>query len=226
MRDARIHRAARGFGLLMTALLLGACAHIGKDQYETDMADLRRVIAEGDEANAERSDDLEARLAEESRRMDDLEGQLRVLASDFRELGATIERMEAAIRVHVPVYFGFDDATLRDADRPMLERFSGVMAEYYPGAMVTVEGFTDPAGSAEYNLKLGQARADAVRDFLLQQGMEPEHVRAVSYGEDTSRLLRPGDQGPGQPGWENRRVVLVIDGSAPDMERVIITPSS
>lgn len=226
MPNARIHKAARGFGLALTALVVGACAHVGKDQYETEVGDLRRMIEEGDRANADRSDGLEARLDATSRRLDDLERRLRALTTDFREFGAMVERMEASIRVHVPVYFGFDESGLRDGDRPLLERFSSVMGEYYPEAMITVEGFTDPAGSAEYNLKLGQDRADAVRTFLLDQGLDEEHVRSVSYGEDTSRLVRPDGYGPGEPGWENRRVVLVIDGSAPSAERQLITPSS
>jgi peptidoglycan-associated lipoprotein len=226
MPTARIHKAARGFGLALTALLVGACAHVGMDQYETDVADLRQRIEDGDRANADRSDGLDARLAATSQQLDDLEGRLRDLTADFRDFGATVERLEAAIRVQVPVYFAFDESELRDEGRPVLERFSSVMQEYYPEALITVEGFTDPAGSEEYNLKLGQARADAVRAFLLDQGLDEARVRSVSYGEDTSRLVRPEGRGPGEPGWENRRVVLVIDGSAPNSELRVVTPSS
>jgi peptidoglycan-associated lipoprotein len=226
MPNARIHKAARGFGLALTALLVGACAHVGMDQYETDVADLRQRIEDGDRANADRSDGLDARLAATSQQLDDLEGRLRDLTADFRDFGATVERLEAAIRVQVPVYFAFDESELRDEGRPVLERFSSVMQEYYPEALITVEGFTDPAGSEEYNLKLGQARADAVRAFLLDQGLDEARVRSVSYGEDTSRLVRPEGRGPGEPGWENRRVVLVIDGSAPNSELRVVTPSS
>jgi peptidoglycan-associated lipoprotein len=226
MPNARIHKAARGFGLALTSLLVGACAHVGMDQYETDVADLRQRIEDGDRANADRSDGLDARLAATSQQLDDLEGRLRDLTADFRDFGATVERLEAAIRVQVPVYFAFDESELRDEGRPVLERFSSVMQEYYPEALITVEGFTDPAGSEEYNLKLGQARADAVRAFLLDQGLDEARVRSVSYGEDTSRLVRPEGRGPGEPGWENRRVVLVIDGSAPNSELRVVTPSS
>jgi peptidoglycan-associated lipoprotein len=87
-----------------------------------------------------------------------------------------------------------------------------VLSEYYPEALITVEGFTDPSGSAAYNLRLGQARADNVRGYLVtQSGLSDGQVRSVSYGEDTSRLVRPGAQGPGMEGRENRRVVIVID---------------
>jgi peptidoglycan-associated lipoprotein len=47
----------------------------------------------------------------------------------------------------------------------VLDRFATVVKEYYPGALVTVEGFADPAGGEIYNLRLGQRRAEAVRDI-------------------------------------------------------------
>ncbi|MCJ7630232.1 MAG: OmpA family protein, partial [Longimicrobiales bacterium] len=89
-----------------------------------------------------------------------------------------------------------------------------VVAKYYPSSLVTVEGFTDPVGSPEYNLVLGKRRADAVRDYLVNHtGLNPDQVRAVSYGEAANRLVSDNGRGPGQEGWENRRVALVIDHS-------------
>ena len=85
------------------------------------------------------------------------------------------------------------------------------MGEYYPDALLTVEGFADPSGSEAYNLALGQRRAEAVQRYLIDsEDFAPEFVRAVSYGEDVGRLVAPGQGGP-QAGWENRRVVLVIE---------------
>ena len=76
--------------------------------------------------------------------------------------------------------------------------------------MVTVEGFTDPAGSASYNRHLGQKRAEAVRDYLVSTGgMAANQVRAVSYGEARNRQVEPGGTRDG--GANNRRVALVID---------------
>jgi peptidoglycan-associated lipoprotein len=97
-------------------------------------------------------------------------------------------------------------------DQAVLNRFGSVAREYYPDALITVEGFTDPSGSAEYNLQLGQRRAAAVAGYLVGTAeLSEEQVRAISYGEDTRRLVMPEGFGPGAPGWENRRVVLVID---------------
>ena len=166
---------------------------------------LRQEIQAGDA-------DVDRRL---SSRIDAAEGRMlsleRELASLRQEFGATVERLEGAIRVQAPVTFGFDESTLASDQTEILSRISGVLREYYPQALLTVEGFTDPAGSAAYNLRLGQARADEVRSFLLTQGwLQETQIRAVSYGEDTKRLIRPGQQGP-DAGRENRRVTIVID---------------
>jgi peptidoglycan-associated lipoprotein len=131
------------------------------------------------------------------------------MAQDFE---VAIQRLEEELRFDVPVYFAFDDATVEAEDQAVLDRFGAVALKYYPNATITVEGFTDSAGPEAYNTSLGQRRADAVREYLVgNAGMVQEQVRAVSYGEDTQRLVQPEGRGPGMAGWENRRVVLVID---------------
>lgn len=198
-------RAAMVLALAGT-LGTGACAHVGQDDFDAGMAELRAEMRQGDDEVARRAnqrmDGLEARLA-------DLEQDLRTLEE---EVGVTVERMETALRFHVPVYFGFDRADL-DADaRVVLDRFGEVAGDHYPEALITVEGFTDPSGSAAYNQRLGLRRAEAVRRHLIERaGLFEGQVRAVSYGEDDRRLVLPGASGPGTAGWQNRRVTMVID---------------
>jgi len=185
-----------------------ACAHVGREEYETGMASLRedltRQMNEGDDAVANR---LGARI-------DGVEGRVAQLEKDIQsleeEFGVTVERLETALRFNTPVHFGFDDAALDAEAQEILTRFSQVAQEYYPEARITVEGFTDPSGPAEYNKVLGQRRANAVKEYLTSNtGLAADHVKAVSYGEDTSRLVTT--QGGKLVGRENRRVVLVID---------------
>jgi len=111
----------------------------------------------------------------------------------------------------MPVYFDFDQAELLPKGREVLQRFSQVAQEYYPGAIMTVEGFTDTSGSQAYNQRLGMRRADAVKAFLVEQGLTGENIRTVSYGESQQRIVAPGEHGPGTAGWQNRRVVIVIE---------------
>jgi peptidoglycan-associated lipoprotein len=149
-----------------------------------------------------------AQLARLEARLDGVARGLNALEDEFE---VTVQRLETAVRFDMPVYFGFDQASLRPEDLPVLERFASVVGEYYPDVLLTLEGFTDPSGSPEYNLDLGRRRAEAVGRHLVEtEGFESNRVRAVSYGEDTRRLVAPGRSGP-EAGWENRRVVLVIE---------------
>jgi peptidoglycan-associated lipoprotein len=202
-------------GVLGLVASTTACAHVGRQDFDEGLASLRAELTSdmeaGDAAVAQRLGD---RLARTEARLADLEQDVVALEEEF---GATVERLETALRFNVPVHFEFDDASLDTEAEDILTRFGKVAQDYYPEALVTVEGFTDPAGDAEYNLQLGQRRADAVRGYLVdERGFASDRVRAVSYGENTQRLVAAGS-GPGEAGWENRRVVLVIDhnGMAP-----------
>lgn len=131
------------------------------------------------------------------------------MKAHFAKYDAQITAMQGRIRVDTVAHFAFNKATLEDQDKPMLDDFAKVMSGH-PDALVTVEGFTDPAGSTAYNKRLGKQRADAVRDYLVtQDGMTADQVRAVSYGESHNRQVKPG--ATREAGAPNRRVSLVID---------------
>ncbi len=140
-------------------------------------------------------------------RIDALEQELQSLRQEYN---VSIERMRGMLKFDVPVHFEFDRAELRESDRPVLDRFASVVREHYADAVVTVEGFADPAGSAAYNRRLGQRRGESVRQYLTSDGqLGAERIRVVSYGEARDRQVVPGAQGPN--GLPNRRVALVID---------------
>jgi peptidoglycan-associated lipoprotein len=188
------------------------------------MEQVRADMVAADDALDARISTNESGIATLETRLDRVEGELQRLAEEF---DATVQRLETALRFAAPVHFAFDDATVRPEDREVLERFSSVIQDYYPDALITVEGFTDPSGSADYNRRLGQLRADAVKTVLVDEGgLTGERVRTVSYGEDTSRLVAAGAQGPGNTGMENRRVVLVIDHSNATVDRPVVTATS
>jgi peptidoglycan-associated lipoprotein len=196
----------------------GACSTVSPDEMDTGLASLRaEMLEEMGTGDARVSSELGGRIGQVERRLADLDADLREMESDFE---VAVERLETELRFNVPVYFGFDDATIEEEDMEILNRFASVTQKYYPRALITVEGFTDKSGGEAYNLQLGQRRADAVKGYLVgNNGMSDELVRAVSYGENTERLVMPETWGPGATGWENRRVVLVIehDGVAPAM---------
>jgi len=132
------------------------------------------------------------------------------MQSHFAKYDTQITAMQGRIRVDTVAHFAFNQATLQDQDKAMLDEFAKVMRAHHSDALVTVEGFADPAGSTAYNKRLGQKRANAVRDYLVNNdGMAASQVRAVSYGEAHNRQVKPGaTHAAGEP---NRRASLVID---------------
>ncbi|HYW33467.1 MAG TPA: OmpA family protein [Gemmatimonas sp.] len=135
-----------------------------------------------------------------------LRNDLTTLKTDY---DTRITAMEGAVKFAMPVHFGFDDAAVRQEDQAALERFAQVAGKHYKGAMITIEGFADPAGGAAYNLRLSRERADAVRDFLVTKGLDGATLRTVGYGK--TRLVRPSAAGDAQGAELNRRVTFVVE---------------
>lgn len=84
------------------------------------------------------------------------------------------------------VFFDFDRFVVKDEYRPMLEAHAGYLKSK-PDARVTLEGNADERGSREYNLALGQKRAEALKKMLTLLGAREEQVEAVSLGEEKPR---------------------------------------
>lgn len=212
-------RAAAIAAIVSLTAGLAACGgYVKKAEFNNEVAKLREEMQAGDRQVAGRVDSTSQALADHQRRLDALEQELQTLKSEYQ---VSIEKYKGMLRFDVPVHFDFDQAELRESDRPVLDRFAGVVKEYYPGSLVTVEGFTDPAGSQGYNRRLGQKRAEAVRDYLVDTGgLSADELKVVSYGEVRNRQVVPGAKGPGDTGIENRRVALVVDYAGAGGDRV------
>ncbi len=212
-------RAAAAIGMAGVLLGLAGCAaKVKQEDFNSEVARLREEIQSGDRQLGARIDSTNVTVADQSRRLDALEQELQAFRSEYN---VSIEKVRGMLKFNVPVHFDFASSELREADRPVLDRFSSVVNEYYPGALVTVEGFADPAGSAAYNQRLGQRRAEVVQEYLgTAGGFTTDRLKAVSYGEARNRQVVPGAKGPGQDGIENRRVALVIDHVAVATDQV------
>jgi len=106
------------------------------------------------------------------------------------------------------VYFDYDSSAIRDDDRATIEAHAKYLAQH-ADAKVTLEGHTDERGSREYNIALGERRANSVRDLMSLQGVAPNQISTVSYGEE-----RPAVLGSDESAYRmNRRVEIVYSGS-------------
>jgi peptidoglycan-associated lipoprotein len=101
------------------------------------------------------------------------------------------------------IYFDFDSFIIKDDFRPTIDVFAKALAAD-KARRLTVEGHTDERGGSEYNLALGQKRAEAVVKSLALLGASPQQVEAVSFGKE-----RPADAGHDEAAWaKNRRAEL------------------
>jgi len=80
-------------------------------------------------------------------------------------------------------YFDYDKADIRADAREALQHTANFL-KGYPNARVTVEGHCDERGSTEYNLALGQRRANAVKDYLVSLGLPADHILTTSWGKE------------------------------------------
>ncbi len=101
-------------------------------------------------------------------------------------------------------YFEFDQARLSEGDLRVLAMHANYLRDFR-NRSVSIEGHCDERGSREYNLGLGERRAQAVERYLVSAGVRESQVETVSYGEE-----RPADPGHDERAWsKNRRAVLV-----------------
>lgn len=102
------------------------------------------------------------------------------------------------------IYFEFDSSDVEQEYMEIIERHAAYLSQH-PDMAVRLEGHTDERGSREYNIGLGDRRANAVQDLLQAYGTDSDQTRTISYGEEM-----PAEQGSNEDAWsKNRRVELV-----------------
>ncbi len=101
------------------------------------------------------------------------------------------------------VYFDLDKYDVKDEFKPLIEAHGKYLASH-PNRKVVIQGNTDERGGSEYNLALGQKRAEAVRRALVAAGAKDSQMEAISFGKE-----KPKAQGSNEAAWaENRRADL------------------
>lgn len=186
----RLHRRFAYVSLGVLALAMSGCTdYVKKVDYDAAISELR---------------------ANDQKQQQEIDALTQQMQQRFAAYDAKIAEMGGRIRVDTISHFAFNDATLRDEDKPLLNDFAKVVSAHFPEALVTVEGFADAAGGKGYNIRLGRKRAEAVRDYLVQSGgLSADKVRVVSYGKAENRQVLKGKWGDGAE--PNRRVTLVVD---------------
>ena len=164
------------------------------------MAGGQKAAAAQSEADAKKKE-AEAAVKEEAARKLAAEQQ----KEDVKELAlkrdaaaaAAAEKEQTAFE---DIYFVFDKSTIEPEAREILKRLAGLLGSNKNYSLV-IEGHCDERGTVEYNLALGQRRADVAMKYLVDLGLDKESIKAITYGKE-----RPLDPGHDEEAWaKNRR---------------------
>ncbi len=163
------------------------------------LADAERARAEAAAAEAQ------ARAAAANKSAESANAVREKLRAQLNSVLATSESARGLIVNMSDVLFDTGKYTLKTDTQISLAKVSGIL-QAYPGLKLQVEGYTDSVGSDDYNQKLSENRADAVKDFLISQGVQTDNISSTGYGK-----AKPvADNNTAQGRAQNRRVQLVV----------------
>ena len=172
---------------------------------ERAAADAARAQAAAEAQKAQLAADEANRLRQQAEQQKE---QLRQqLLQQFNSVLPTRETPRGLVVNMQDVLFATGKYDLTSPAQLALARISGIIVSH-PGLNLGVEGYTDSTGSEAFNQKLSEQRADTVRNFLIQQGLNPQTITATGYGENYP--VASNDTAAGRK--LNRRVELVVSG--------------
>jgi outer membrane protein OmpA-like peptidoglycan-associated protein len=181
-----------------------------EQQQQQAQADALRAQQAAAQADAQRLQAQQAAAQADAQRQQAEAEKAQLRERLMQQLNTVLETKESARGLIVninDVLFDFNKYTLKPGAREKMAKVSGILLAY-PGLKLQLEGHTDAIGSDDYNLKLSQQRADAVRDFLVEQGVSLANISAVGLGKDSP--VASNDTAAGRQ--QNRRVELVVSG--------------
>jgi peptidoglycan-associated lipoprotein len=150
----------------------------------------KKEMAPKEEAKMERLKELEAAKKEEAAKIDEEKAWMERRASKFEAES---------------IYFDFDKSFIKLEYRPVLNEKAAFLKDY-PEMRVRIEGNCDERGTNEYNLALGERRANSAKNFLVSWGIAADRIEIISYGEERPRAL-----GHNEAAWaQNRRDDFVL----------------
>ena len=167
-------------------------------QNQLDEAERQREQAQSQTQQAEQQKDEAVRQKEEMRAR---------LAAQLNQVLQTRDTARGLIVSMPDVLFDFNKYTLKPEAREKLAKISGIVLAY-PDLKLEVEGHTDSIGSDEYNQSLSEKRAQAVRGYLVSQGVKPDEVSALGLGKANP----VADNSTPQGRQLNRRVEMIVSG--------------
>ena len=144
-------------------------------------------------------DSIDAARRAEEERLARERAEAEARAREAAEREAAAARAAARETLEAMVFFDYDVSEIR-SDMQQLMRQKAAILRASPQVQIRIEGHADERGSTEYNLALGNRRAEAIRDFLTGFGLSESRFEITSFGED-----RPLANGSGEAAWQRNR---------------------
>jgi outer membrane protein OmpA-like peptidoglycan-associated protein len=181
-----------------------------QSQLQAQQAQLAAAQAQAAKAKADaEAAEARARAAQANKAADNANAIREKLRQQLNSVLATSETARGLIVNMSDVLFDTGKFTLKPDTKIALAKVAGIL-QAYPGLKLQVEGYTDSVGGDDYNQKLSENRAGAVKDFLVSQGVSDSNITAAGYGKASPVADNTTAAGRAQ----NRRVNLVVSGDA------------
>lgn len=199
------------YGLFVFALALFQMNCASKKHVKTEVERIDKEmgkIEQSVEANETRLKEHDAVLAQHEQKLTDLskESQEALQRANDAEKLAQGKLLYEVTLTDDKVKFASGKANLTDAGKEVIDNFISQLKAENKNVYIEIQGHTDNQGSEDYNLKLGQQRADAVRQYLSENGIPLHRISTISYGE-----TRPISDNKTKDGRSaNRRVVIQV----------------
>ena len=177
----------------------------GKPMQQAMQSEMDKAKADAEAKAKAEAERMKAEAEAKARKAkDDMEAKMKGDTAAADEARMQTEAAARAARSYETTYFDYDKASIRDDQKAMLTQNADKL-KTNADVKATLEGHCDERGTAEYNLALGQKRADSAKAFLTKAGVAADRIKTVSYGKE-----HPADAGHTKAAWaKNRRVEIV-----------------
>lgn len=185
----QINKIMKSFIIALPVVTMMACSS-GPSEEEL-AAERNRIAQEQAAAERQAKQEEEARVKAEA-------------AARVQRQQEMIQQEKAALESEQTVYFDFDRSNIKPEFQALLNKHADFLIKN-PGQKVVIQGHTDSRGTPEYNIALGERRAQSVETYLMNAGVSASQISVVSYGEE-----KPAVSGTSEYAFaQNRRGVVV-----------------
>lgn len=196
--------------LAIAAAFLAGCPKkptIATEEARVQAPEVKAESAAKAEAEAKVREEAEAKAREvaEAKAREEAEAKAKAEAEEKKEARAEIKTGAKEALMFEDIHFDLDMYTIKESDREILNKLADWLLKN-KGVKIEIEGHADDRGDQDYNLALGERRANGAREYLITLGVDAARISTISYGEEMPLCMDPTED----CWWKNRRAHFAI----------------